>query len=129
MRAVDLLVEAGYPPEAVLVELYLSGEFAYTLEKMREVGVTRQMDFPSNTSQYGSITRGARFLALDGPIREPMGQVLEEIRSGTFAEEWWGQQERAAEIFEAVRAARDALPMTEYEGRARRAFRIGDQGG
>jgi ketol-acid reductoisomerase len=128
MNAVQLLVEAGYPPEAVLVELYLSGEFAYSLEKMREVGLLRQMDFHSRTSQYGSITRGARFLSAGGPIREKMGEVLEEIRSGRFAQEWSGQQAQANELFEKIRAARDQMPMAEWERRTRAAFRIGDAG-
>ena len=65
MTAVDLLVEAGYPPEAVLLELYLSGELAYSFEKIREVGMARQHDFHSQTSQYGTVTRGARYLGLD----------------------------------------------------------------
>ncbi len=29
--AVDVAIEAGYPPEAVLIELYMSGELAYTM--------------------------------------------------------------------------------------------------
>jgi ketol-acid reductoisomerase len=128
MSAVELLVEAGYPPEAALVELYLSGEFAYSLEKIREVGMTRQMDFHSRTSQYGSVTRGARFLPLDAPLKETMGEILEEIRSGSFAKEWSEQQEQAGALFEVVREARDGLPITRWEQRARRAFRIGDAG-
>ena len=126
MSAVELLVEAGYPPEAVLLELYLSGEFAYSLEKMRQVGMTRQMDFHSRTSQYGTVTRGARFLALKEPIEEKMREILDEIRSGRFAEEWSQQQAKAAEIFDKVREARDKMPFTEWEQRARVAFRIGD---
>jgi ketol-acid reductoisomerase len=128
MSAVELLVEAGYPPEAVLVELYLSGELAYTLEKIRQVGMTRQMDFHSRTSQYGSITRGARYLSLDGALKEKMGAVLEEIRTGAFAKEWSEQQEQANEIFEKVRAVRDEMDFTKWEDAARRAFRIGDAG-
>ena len=126
MSAVDLLVEAGYPPEAVLLELYLSGEFAYSLEKMREVGTFRQMDFHSRTSQYGSITRGARFLELDASIRAKMADVLEEIRSGAFAKEWTREQDRAGEILDRVREAREKLPMAGWEDRARTAFDIGD---
>lgn len=126
MTAVDLLVEAGYPPEAVLVELYLSGELAYSLEKMREVGMLRQMDFHSHTSQYGSATRGARFLALDGALREKMSEVLGEIRSGRFAEEWSGQREQAEQLFAKIRAARDSLPIAGWERRTRAAFRMGD---
>jgi len=58
ITAIELLVEAGYPPEAVLLELYLSGEFAYSFEKMREVGMMKQMDFHSRTSSKKSA-RGA----------------------------------------------------------------------
>jgi ketol-acid reductoisomerase len=126
MSAVELLVGAGYPPEAVLVELYLSGELAYSLEKIREFGMTRQMDFHSRTSQYGSITRGARYLALDAPLKEKMGAVLEEIRSGAFAKEWSEQQEQANSLFEKIRAIREELPFTKWETSARKAFRIGN---
>jgi ketol-acid reductoisomerase len=126
MTAVELLVDAGYPPEAVLVELYLSGELAYSLEKIREVGMLKQMDFHSHTSQYGSITRGARFLALGDAIRAKMSEVLEEIRSGRFADEWSGQRAQAEALFARIRAARDAMPIAEWERRARAAFRIGD---
>ncbi len=126
MSAVETLVEAGYPPEAVLLELYLSGELAYSFEKIREVGMLKQMDFHSRTSQYGSITRGARYLELGPAIREKMETSLEEIRSGAFAKEWSEAQEQAGELFEKLRTARDAMPMAEWERRARAAFRIGN---
>lgn len=128
LSAIELLVEQGYPPEAVLLELYLSGEFAYSLEKAREVGFLKQMDFHSRTSQYGSMTRGARFLDLDAGLKERMGAVLDEIRSGKFAEEWSAQQEDAGAALDAIKAARDQMPMAEWERRARQALRIGDAG-
>jgi ketol-acid reductoisomerase len=124
--AVQLLVEAGYPPEAVLLELYLSGEFAYSFEKMREVGGLEQMKYHSHTSQYGSATRGARFRPLAEPIKARMGDVLAEIRSGAFAEEWSRNQEQAAQLFEKIREAREKSDMHRWEQRARRAFRIGN---
>jgi ketol-acid reductoisomerase len=126
MSAIDLLVGAGYPPEAVLLELYLSGEFAYGLEKIREVGMVRQMEFHSRTSQYGSITRGIRYLGIDATLKTKMAEILDEIRSGRFAEEWTRQQEQAAALFEKVRKAREKLPHTQWEDRARAAFGIGD---
>jgi ketol-acid reductoisomerase len=127
MTAVDVLVEAGYPPEAVLLELYLSGELAYSFEKIREVGITKQMDFHSRTSQYGSITRGIRWLDLGGPVAEKMKQVLEEIRSGAFAQEWSGAQATAGETLERIKAVRDQMPIARWEASAREAFRIGAQ--
>ncbi len=127
MTAVDVLVEAGYPPEAVLLELYMSGELAYTFEKIREVGLTQQMDYHSRTSQYGSITRGIRYLDLGEPVAERMRQVLAEIQDGTFAEEWSGAQATAGETLEKVKAARDGMPIAKWEQAARRAFGIGPE--
>jgi ketol-acid reductoisomerase len=124
MAAIETLVGAGYPPEAVLLELYLSGELAYSFEKIRQVGMMRQMDFHSHTSQYGSLTRSARFADVDLETR--MATVLREIQDGTFAREWSGAGPEAAAMLERVKTIRDQLPLTQWEARAREAFRIGD---
>jgi ketol-acid reductoisomerase len=124
MAAIETLVGAGYPPEAVLLELYLSGELAYAFEKIREVGMMRQMDYHSHTSQYGSLTRSARFGDLD--LESRMRTILREIQDGTFAREWSGAGSEGAEMLARVKALRDQLPLTEWEERSRRAFRIGD---
>ncbi len=126
MSAVDTLVEAGYPPEAVLLELYLSGELAYSLEKGRQMGMLAQHRLHSHTSQYGTITRAARFMDLGGALQERMGAVLEEIRSGSFAREWSTQREEKLALIERAREIQKNLPMTRWEDAARRAFRIGD---
>jgi len=126
MTAIELLVESGYPPEAVLLELYLSGEFAYSFEKMREVGMMKQMDFHSRTSQYGTVTRSAQFMALAEPIKEKMSAVLDDIRSGSFADEWSNQQPTAAALFEKIREARDSMPMANWDQTTRTAFKIGN---
>lgn len=124
MTAVNLLVEKGYPPEAVLLELILSGEFAYTLGKMREVGILEQMDFHSQTSQYGSITRSGEFAHLGEPMRESMDKVLESIRSGEFAAEWSGMKEKGAEILANVKQARRQMPIAQWEQSTRKAFHL-----
>lgn len=129
MTAVDVLVEAGYPPEAVLLELYLSGELAYTFEKIREVGITRQMDYHSRTSQYGSVTRGARYMELGEAVGEKMRAVLEEIRSGAFAKEWSGAQSTAGETLDKIKRVRDQMPIAQWERSAREAFGIGEEPG
>jgi len=126
ITAVETLVDAGYPPEAVLLELYLSGELAYSFQKIREVGMMRQMDFHSRTSQYGTATRSARYLALGEPIGETMRQILEEIRSGRFAREWSEQQAESGPLLDRVRELRDKQPIAEWDRRTREAFRIGD---
>jgi ketol-acid reductoisomerase len=126
MTAIELLVEAGYPPEAVMLELYLSGEFAYSFDKMREVGMMKQMDFHSRTSQYGTVTRGARFMELGAPIKQKMSEVLEEIRSGSFANEWSNQQPTATALFKKIQEVRDNMPVARWDQSARSAFKIGN---
>ena len=59
-QSIELLVEQGYPPEAVVMELYMSGELGYTYQRAADTGLLAQMDFHSHTSQYGSMTRSAR---------------------------------------------------------------------
>jgi ketol-acid reductoisomerase len=127
--AVNTLVEAGYPPEAVLLELYLSGEFAYSLEKGRELGMRRQHLLHSHTSQYGTITRAPRFFELSGPLREKMAAVLGEIRSGAFAREWSSDREAKLALLEQAHKAAEGMPMARWEDATRAAFRIGDADG
>ena len=124
MAAIDTLVSAGYPPEAVLLELYLSGELVYAFEKIRQVGMTRQMDYHSHTSQYGTVTRSARFSDLD--VESRMATVLREIQDGSFAREWSGVGAEAEEMLARVKTMRDQLPLTGWEERTRRVFGIGD---
>jgi ketol-acid reductoisomerase len=125
MTAIDTLVDAGYPPEAVLMELYLSGELAYSFLKIRELGMLKQHELHSHTSQYGTITRSARYTDLDPLLRQKMGASLEEIRSGAFAKEWSSDRADKLELLKQVRAMQASLPMTKWEDAARRAFRIG----
>jgi ketol-acid reductoisomerase len=126
MAAIQTLVDAGYPPEAVLLELYLSGELAYAFEKIREVGMTRQMDFHSHTSQYGSLTRSARFADLD--LESRMRTILGEIQDGTFAREWSATGAEGEQMLARMKALREQLPLTGWEERSRRAFGIGTAG-
>jgi ketol-acid reductoisomerase len=124
MAAIDTMVEAGYPPEAVLMELYLSGELAYSFQKIRELGMLKQHELHSHTSQYGTITRSARYMDLDPLLKEKMRQSLEEIRSGAFAKEWSADRADKLGLIEQVREIQASLPMTKWEADARRAFRI-----
>jgi ketol-acid reductoisomerase len=123
--AVNLLIDEGYPPEAVLLELYMSGELSYTLGKIAEMGLVDQTVLHSRTSQYGSMSRGMRFLLPE--LRTKMEQGLDEIRSGEFAEEWAAEQEAGCSTLEALQEAARSLPLRQSEQelmRALRGFRV-----
>lgn len=119
--AMETLVEAGYPPEAVLLELFMSGELAYSLEKAAELGMIRQWELHSHTSQYGGMTRSARFADVD--LKSRMREVLEEIRSGAFAREWQAEQAAGLPVFRQVKEMLEFHPMVAWEERTKKAFR------
>lgn len=120
VSALATLVEAGFPPEAALLELLHSGEFEYALEAMRREGVMEQMEHHSHTSQYGAMTRAIRFLDLD--LRGRMAAVLDDIRSGRFAEEWRAERAAGLPNYEKLRAARKHHPLHDWDRRTRALF-------
>ncbi len=122
LSSIQALVDAGYPVEAALVELLMSGEFAYTIYRMISEGIVEQMDHHSHTSQYGSMTRAPRFM--DFPIKDRMAEILEEISSGRFMEEWRKEQESGMENFNNLRKLRKLHPIVKWQEQTRKAFRI-----
>jgi ketol-acid reductoisomerase len=86
LTAIKVLLDAGLPPEAVLVEMYMSEEMSYIYRQMSRAGLIRQTDFHSQTSQYGAMSRAVRFL--NPALRKTMEGIFREIDSGGFAKEW-----------------------------------------
>jgi len=122
LSAIQTLLDTGYPVEAVMMELILSGEFAYSMQKIVELGFFKQMELHSHTSQYGSITRSIRFMKPE--TGETMKEVLEEIRSGAFAREWEAEQKGGLSEFNQLRELRHQHPIAEWEKKTRKAFRM-----
>jgi ketol-acid reductoisomerase len=118
--AASLLIDEGYPPEAVLLELYMSGELSYTLAKIAELGLIEQSRLHSRTSQYGSMSRGMRFMLPE--LRTKMMEGLEEIRSGQFAREWAEEQEAGCPTLVMLREAALSLPLHQQEKELRQAL-------
>ncbi|HXF52239.1 MAG TPA: NAD(P)-binding domain-containing protein [Dehalococcoidia bacterium] len=113
-------VQAGLPPEALVLDLYLSGEAAQTFQAMADVGFFEQSQLHSRTSQFGGMMRS---LALDRePIRQHLLRIMEEVRTGIFALQWSAEREAGYENFERLLSlARTANPFTPIEQRIRRA--------
>lgn len=119
--AVSLLIDKGYPPEAVLLELYMSGELAYTMGKIAELGLVEQSTLHSSTSQYGSLSRGMRFILPELSVK--MEEGLEEIRSGQFAVEWTKEQAGGCTTLGMLMEAARSLPLYQMELELRQALR------
>jgi ketol-acid reductoisomerase len=80
----ETLVNAGYPPEMAYFECV--HEVKLIVDLIYEGGLTNMRYSISNTAEYGDLTRGKKLI---GPeVRERMQNILKDIQSGKFAEEW-----------------------------------------
>jgi len=85
----ETLVEAGYSPEMAYFECL--HEMKLIVDLLYEGGISNMRYSISNTAEYGDLTRGKRII---GPeVRERMKQILAEIQSGSFADEWMAEAE------------------------------------
>lgn len=122
LTAISVLLENGLPPEAVLVEMYMSEEMAYTYQKMAQAGLVRQTSFHSPTSQYGAMSRGTRFLGMG--LRQRMERIYAEIENGDFAREW--SSPLAKLRFRIIRHFAMRQPINKVENLVRVALGIKD---
>ena len=83
---VAVMLEHGIPLEAILTELFLSGEVERTYRLLRLEGYAAQMEHHSPTSQYGQLSRADRYEHLD--VSATMREIVDNIASGRFADEW-----------------------------------------
>jgi len=96
------MLGAGIPMEAVLTELFMSGEVERNYRLLREVGFTGQLGFHSPASQYGQLSRRGAYDALD--FMSVMKRLTADIESGRFADEWDAESEAGHPKLEALRA-------------------------
>jgi ketol-acid reductoisomerase len=80
----DTLVEAGYQPEIAYFECL--HELKLITDLVYKYGISGMRKRVSDTAEYGDITRGKRIV--NEGTRKEMKKMLEEIQSGSFAEEW-----------------------------------------
>jgi hypothetical protein len=102
------------------ITLYMSGELSYTMLKIAEVGMVEQSALHSHTSQYGSMSRGMRFMLPE--LRVRLREGLADIRSGRFAAEWAAEQEAGCPTLKALREAARSLPLYRLERELREAL-------
>ena len=88
----ETLVEAGYQPESAYFETL--HELKLIVDLLYEGGLSWMRYSVSDTAEYGDYTRGSRIVTEE--TRATMRQVLDEIRSGAFANEWLAQAREGA---------------------------------
>ena len=78
----DILVEAGISPEVAFLECV--GELKLIAELIEARGIAGMREAISNTAELGAVLGGPR--VVDDHVRQNMRAVLDEVRSGRFAE-------------------------------------------
>jgi len=113
----ETLVNAGYQPEIayfecmhelkLIVDLFYRGGLAYMRYSV------------SDTAEWGDYTAGPKIVTDD--TKKAMQQILEDIQSGTFANNWMAEYEAGLPKFKAYRAEEAKHPV-EIVGQRLRAM-------
>lgn len=124
LTAADLLIQEGYPPEAALLDLYVSGELSYSLSKAAELGFMDTLRMYSLTGQYGMLSRSERFT--ENKLRRQMEITLDEIRGGKFAQEWAAEYANGYPRLQTLLRKRGNLALWALEQQALEVLRTAD---
>jgi ketol-acid reductoisomerase len=105
----DTLVEAGYQPESAYFETL--HELKLIVDLLYEGGLSYMRYSVSDTAEYGDYTRGPRIVTDE--TRAKMKEILGEIQSGAFANEWLAQAREGAPYLLEQREANRHHPIEE----------------
>ncbi|HEV3349584.1 MAG TPA: hypothetical protein VHC93_21025, partial [Methylomirabilota bacterium] len=119
MMAFEVAREAGLPGEALVLEMYMSGEMEAVFQAFRESGFFRASEDHGPTAVFGGITRS---LEMDrDEMAERFRRVLEDIKSGGFARRFQDEARNGYPMLEFARAMmHGGSPIGEAEERIRR---------
>ena len=114
----ETLTEAGYQPEVAYFEVL--HELKLIVDLMVEGGIAKQRWSVSDTAEYGDYVSGPR--VIDPRVKENMKAVLDDIRSGAFAERFIADQDAGAPEFKELRAKGEAHPIESTGRELRKMF-------
>ena len=119
MTAFEVGRDAGIPAEALVMEMYMSGEMEVVFRSFREAGFFRSSEDHGPTAVFGGMTRT---LEMD---REAMlasfRTILEDIKTGGFARRFQDEAKNGYPMLEMARAMMHGdSPITDAEARLRR---------
>jgi ketol-acid reductoisomerase len=103
----ETLVEAGYPPELAYFECM--HEMKLIVDLYYEGGLTRMNYSVSDTAEYGGLTRGKKIINEES--RKAMKQILQDVQSGKFAQEWIAESNSGQKNLNKLREEEKAHPI------------------
>jgi ketol-acid reductoisomerase len=111
-------VQADLPAEAMVLELYMSGEMSHTFKEFASKGFFPSVTQHGLTATYGGFIRMSE---LDvAALRAAFSATLKHIRDGKFAAQFQKEQAEGYPTFTAIRALTEAAnPISDAEARVR----------
>ena len=116
IKGFETLVEAGYQPEIAYYEVL--HELKLIVDLFYEGGISRMLEFISETAQYGDYVSGPRIV--DDATKARMKAVLTDIQDGTFARNWTEEYKAGLPNYKRLKQADLDHPI-EKVGKALRA--------
>ncbi len=113
--AFETLTDAGYAEEMAYFEVL--HELKLIVDLLFEGGISWMRHSVSDTAEYGDVTRGPRIITDD--TRRTMRDILDEIRSGSFAKEWMEEHAAGAPLLTEARASLAEHPIEQVGRRLR----------
>lgn len=95
----EVLTEAGYSPYMAYFEVL--HEMKLIVDLINQGGLADMRYSISNTAEYGDMTRGPR--VIDEHVKNSMKEILKNIQSGDFANEFLTEMETGAKKFKELR--------------------------
>lgn len=114
----DTLVAEGYQPEIAYFECL--HEVKLITDLIQEGGLEYMWKCVSNTAEYGGRTRGSRIITSD--VRDSMKEILAEIKSGEFADEWVNECETGMDNLKRMRKQDSELEIEAVGQSLRKMF-------
>ncbi|MGQ9568170.1 MAG: ketol-acid reductoisomerase [Anaerolineae bacterium] len=112
----NTLVEAGYQPEIAYFECL--HELKLIVDLIYQGGLSYMRYSVSDTAEYGDYTAGPKIITEE--TRQAMRRILEDVRSGVYAQQWIEENERGRPWFNAQREAHMRTQIEEVGRRLRR---------
>ncbi len=119
MTAFEVACDDGIPAEALVLEMYMSGEMEAVFKAFRETGFLRTTEDHGPTALFGGLTRT---LAMDrGSMAASFRKILRDIKDGGFADRFQSEAENGYPMLALARTMMHGpSPLSSAEDRIRR---------
>jgi ketol-acid reductoisomerase len=119
MSAFAIGEEAGIPPEALVLEMYMSGEMETVFRAFRQVGFFAASYAHGPSAMYGGFVRTMELMASDLGAR--FRSTLADIQNGHFARQFQAEREAGYPLLTQAEAmARGDSPIGQAEDMVRK---------